>query len=184
MIEEKNLTTVGKFQKTHALKGELNALIDIDPEYFEEGNAMIVDVDGIYVPFFTTGIRPKGATSFLVKLDGIDSEEEARSFVNKSILAEKASLAPFLDMEEDEIRGEDEFCGYSIIDVESGDTLGEVKRIDSSTSNYLFIVATPDGEEIYIPLAEDFIDSIDDEKRSIFMKLPQGLIELNVKKKE
>lgn len=184
MIEEKNLTAVGKFQKTHALKGELNALLDIDPEFFEEGNAMVVDVDGIFVPFFTTGIRPKGATSYLVKLEGIDSEEEARRFVNKLILAEKAELAPFLDMEEDEIRGEDEFCGYRITDAETGNMLGVVERVDSSTSNLLFIVKTPEGDEIFIPIAEEFIDSIDDENREIHMQLPQGLIDLNVKKKE
>ena len=184
MIEDKNLTTVGKFQKTHALKGELNALLDIDPEFFNEGNAMIVDMDGIYVPFFTEGIRLKGSTSSLVKLDGIDSEEEARKFVNQPILVEKAALAPFLDMEEDEIRGEDELCGYSIIDDVSGNTLGEVERIDSSTSNLLFIVATPDGEDIYIPAVEEFISSIDDDKREIRMQLPIGLIDLNLKKKD
>ena len=36
MIKEEELIEIGKFQKTHALKGELNALLDVGPEYLEE----------------------------------------------------------------------------------------------------------------------------------------------------
>ena len=36
MIKEEDTIKIGKFQKTHALKGELNALLDIDPEYFTD----------------------------------------------------------------------------------------------------------------------------------------------------
>ena len=51
MIEEKDLTPVGKFLKTHALKGELNAILEIDPEFFTEGYPLVIDVDGAFVPF-------------------------------------------------------------------------------------------------------------------------------------
>ena len=34
MIEKDELLPVGKFRRTHALKGELNATIDIDPDFF------------------------------------------------------------------------------------------------------------------------------------------------------
>ena len=70
MIEASEITAVGLFQKTHALKGELNAILDIDPDYFIEGNAAIVETDGIFVPFFISGIRPKGKTSFLSQSTG------------------------------------------------------------------------------------------------------------------
>lgn len=65
MIEEKDIKAIGKFQKTHALKGELNAILDIDSEYVSEGNAVVVDIDGIFVPFFASSVRPKGSTSYL-----------------------------------------------------------------------------------------------------------------------
>jgi 16S rRNA processing protein rimM len=181
MIEAKDITTIGKFQKTHALKGELNAILDIDDEFLLEGNALIVDIDGIFVPFYATSVRPKGNTSFLIKLDGIDSENEARSFVNKTIYASKSQLAPFLDVDEEDIADGDEFIGYKIIDEESDKTLGEIVEIDDTTSNLLFIAATEDGEELYIPAAEEFIYGIDDENKTIRMRLPDGLLDLNVK---
>lgn len=181
MIEAKDITSIGKFQKTHALKGELNAILDIDDEFLLEGNALIVDIDGFFVPFYAASVRPKGNTSFLIKLDGIDSENEARSFVNKTIYASKSQLAPFLDVDEEDIADGDEFIGYKIIDEESDKTVGEIIEIDDTTSNLLFIAATEDGEELYIPAAEEFIYGIDDENKTIRMRLPEGLLDLNVK---
>ncbi len=179
MIEQKDITAIGKFQKTHALKGELNAILDIDETFLSDGNAVIVELDGIFVPFYASGIRPKGNTSYLVKLDGIDSEEEARRFVNKIIYALKSELAPFLEVEEEDIADEDELIGYEIIDHDTNNVIGEIEAIDSSTSNLLFIVASPSEETIYVPAAEEFVVDIDDKDKKIYMRLPEGLIDLN-----
>lgn len=181
MIESRDITAIGKFQKTHALKGELNALLDIDPGYVEDGNALIMDVDGIYVPFFATGVRPKGTNSYLVKLDGIDSEEEARQFVNKEIYAVKKNVADYLDLDEDEIADEDELIGYMIIDEETGKEIGEIEDIDDSTQNLLFVVKSEDGEVIFIPAVDEFIMEIDEDRKVIIMNLPAGLLDLNIK---
>ncbi len=61
MIEVNDIVAIGKFQKTHALKGELNAILEIDSEFLEEGNAIIAEIDGIYVPFYIKSIRKKEA---------------------------------------------------------------------------------------------------------------------------
>ncbi len=68
MIEKKDIVEIGKFQKTHALKGELNALLNVPEEYVEDGNPLIVEMDGILVPFYTESFRSNDATSFLHKL--------------------------------------------------------------------------------------------------------------------
>ncbi len=179
MIEHSNISAIGKFQKTHALKGELNAILDIDPIFLEEGNAAIVEIDGILVPFYTASVRPKGSTSFLIRLDGIDTEGEAKNFVNKIIYALKSELASFLDVDESEITDDEDLIGYQIFDIESNEPIGRITGIDSSTSNLLFIVESADGEEIFVPAADEFIISIDDDKKLIEMNLPSGLIDLN-----
>lgn len=181
MIEAKDITPIGKFQKTHALKGELNTILDIDHCFLLEGNSLIVEIDGIYVPFFTTGVRPKGSSSFLIKLDGIENEEEAHTFVNKTIYASKSQLAPFLNVDENDFTDSDESIGYKIVDDYSGNVIGTIEEIDDTTNNLLFIVATEDGEELYIPAAEEFIFETDDDSRTIRMRLPDGLLDLNIK---
>lgn len=179
MIREEEISAVGKLQKTHALKGELNVLLDIDPEYLEEGNPAILDIDGIYVPFYADSIRTKGSFSYLVKFDGIDSEFEARKLVNKTIHARKDKLREYMEENYDEdYTLYDDLVGCTIIDSDKGE-IGKVVEIDSNTENELFIVETPDGDTVYIPLTEDFIEEIDEDAKTIRMNLPDGLLDLN-----
>lgn len=182
MIEEKDLTAVGKFLKTHALKGELNAILDIDPEFFSEGNPLVIDVEGAFVPFYIESIRGKGASASLIKLEGVDDHEEAKAFVNEIIYVEKDSLKDFMADEEEDLFLEDDLIGYRLVDEEAGE-IGEVIRVDSSTVNVLLIIETPEGEELFVPMADDFIKAIDEDKREILTSLPEELLNLNKKVK-
>ena len=181
MIEEKQLTEIGKFQKTHALKGELNAILDVEPEFLTEGNAIIIDVDGIYVPFYCENIRNKGTFSYLVKLEGINSESEAKPFVNKIIYALKEAVAKSASDNQaigDDIVFLDELVDYDILDDTLG-LIGKIREVDDTTDNILFIVESPEGERIYVPAVEDLILAIDSDSKYVEMNLPEGLLNLN-----
>lgn len=179
MIREEEITAVGKLLKTHALKGELNVMLDIDPGYLEEGNPAILDIDGIYVPFYADSIRTKGSFSYLVKFEGIDSEIEARKLVNKTIYALRELLKEFmLDNYDEEYALYDDLIGWTIKEAD-GEVIGKVIEIDTNTENELFIVETPDGNIVYIPLTEDFIEKMDEDSKTIVMNLPEGLLDLN-----
>lgn len=179
MIREEEITAVGKLLKTHALKGELNVMLDIDPGYLEEGNPAILDIDGIYVPFYADSIRTKGSFSYLVKFEGIDSEIEARKLVNKTIYALRERLKEFmLDNYDEEYALYDDLIGWTIKEAD-GEVIGKVIEIDTNTENELFIVETPDGNIVYIPLTEDFIEKMDEDSKTIVMNLPEGLLDLN-----
>lgn len=180
MIKKEDIVEVGKFQKTHALKGELNAILNIDPEFFEEGNAMILEQDGLLVPFFCSSVRTKGSTSYLIKLDGVDSENEASLFVNKGIYVMKDQAAEWLEDEEDEIVSD--FHGYEVYD-DAGTRIGIVEDIEDSTANVLFVIDSGDDIPVYVPVVEEFILGIDKAHKKLTLSLPEGLLDLNKKDK-
>lgn len=180
MIRENDTIMVGKFQKTHALKGELNMISDIDAEYFNEGNALIVEYDGILVPYYTESVRPKGSTSYLVKLSGVDNEREASQFVNKEIHILKKDAEEWIG---EDLLDSNELVGYMIKDFETGEEIGQLEDIEDSTANLLFIVKKGE-EEIYIPGNEELIEEIDDNTRTITVRIPEGLIDLNSRKEK
>ncbi len=177
MIKKEDIVAIGKFQKTHALKGELNALLDIDGDYAADGHPLIIDIDGIYVPFYAETVRPKGAESFLVKLRDIDSQEKAQELVNKEIFGLRSDLVEYFDDPDMEIVAD--FVGYKVVDSRLG-VIGSIEDVDDSTANVLFVVATDDGETVYIPVAEEFINAVDDERKVVETTLPEGLVDLNV----
>ena len=93
----------------------------------------------------------------------------------------KSELASFLDIEEDDMFEEDDIVGYKIYDGFTGDYIGIIESVDSSTENLLFVVLTKDDEEVFIPAVDEFIEEIDDNDKIIKMRLPEGLVELNKK---
>ncbi len=175
MITKDEIIEIGKFQKTHALKGELNALLDVDEDYAADGNPLIVEMDGIFVPFYAESVRPKGSESCLVKLKDVDSQELAQQFVNKNIYALRSELVNYYDVPEDEIVAD--FVGFKIVDRHIGE-VGTVADIDDTTANVLFVVNRPDGSTVLIPVADEFIESIDTDAKLIHTSLPEGLIEM------
>lgn len=177
MIKQEEITRIGKFQKAHGLKGELNTILDIDPEYFNEGNPMIVDIEGLFVPFYTESVRNKGNISYLVKLEGIASEKEASQFVNQEIFMLTKDRDKWLDNDEFYI---DSFIGYEVVDNEKDNMIGKIIGIDDTTDNVLFQIKKGD-ETILIPVVDEFIVDVDEENMVIKMKLPEGLVDLNFK---
>lgn len=176
MITKEEIVEIGKFQKTHALRGELNALLDIEGDYITDGHPLIVDIDGIYVPFYAESIRSKGSESYLIQLRGVDSQEKAQKFVNKEIYGRREDLVEYFDDPDMEVTAD--FVGFTVLDSRLG-RVGEITDVDDSTANVLFIVETPQGDTVYIPVAEEFIDAIDDDRRIIETSLPDGLVDLN-----
>lgn len=187
MIEEKDIIRCGKFFRTHALKGELNAMTDgVDADVLGEGYPVIVEMDGIPVPFYVESFRPKGTFGCLVKLEGIDTVERASEFVNKEFSLFRKDLAEYLGVCEDELEDEDDYVGWRV-EVEGFGYVGRVSDIDTSTPNWLLIV-TPDDEDdddIFIPFNEDFIKGLeeydDPERNTLVLDLPEGLLDLNRK---
>ena len=177
MINSEDVYQIGKFQRTHALKGELNMISQIQPDYFIEGNPLIIEYDGILVPFYVENVRPKGSTSYLVKLSGVDSEEQGSSFVNKEIFILKHDAEKLIQQQ---IIESHPFINYKIIDSKTGEEIGLIKDVEDSTVNTLFIVETPGGEEIMIPASQDFIVEIKENDKIIRMVLPEGLLKINL----
>lgn len=176
MIKKEEIVDIGKFLKTHALKGELNAQLSVEDDYVADGHPLVVDMDGIFVPFYAESIRPKGAEAALIKLKGVDSADQAQQFVNKTIYGMRTDLLDYFDDPDLELKAD--FADFRIVDSKLGE-IGRIVDVDDTTANVLFVVEAADGRIIYVPAAEEFINAIDDERQIIETTLPDGLVELN-----
>lgn len=174
MIPAAELEEIGRFGKPHGIKGELSAVIpdpDIDPA---ELKCIFVESDGLMVPFFIISWRTKGVESVLLTLEGIDSQEKAALFTNKTIFALPGDIPENEDDEDGFYL--DDLTGFTIIS--DNEAIGTVEDFDDSTENYLFIVAAQNGKKILIPANPDLIESVNPDTRTINMNLPSGLINL------
>ena len=173
MIRQEEVFKIGQFAKPHGIKGELSLVTNSDVLDDAEEPYVVCEMDGILVPFFVEEYRYKSDTVILVKLEDVNSEADARMFVNKEV------FYPLDAVDADDLVGDmtwDSFIGYEITDERQG-YLGKITDVDESTINVLLRV-DHEGKEILIPAVEELITDADHEARSLTVSLPEGLLDL------
>lgn len=173
MIRYDDVYQIGHISRTHALRGEV--LMHITDDIFDrlDSDYVIVEVEGILVPFFIKEYRFRSDTSVLMKFDDIDSADQAQRLVGCRVFFEKAKAAE----SDDEEMSLHYFVGFTVQETD-GSTIGTVSSIDDQTENWLFVVGRPDGSEVLIPAHEELITDIDHEAKTLTMSLPEGLLEI------
>lgn len=172
MILKSDIFPIGQVNKPHGINGEMSFSFSSDVFDREDVPFFVFEIQGIFVPFFLEEYRFKGSTTGLLKLEGIASEEQARSFMGLTIYLPTS----FLENVEDEEIELDYFAGFSLIDVETG-LIGVISEVDKTTENVLFVIPQKD-DELLIPAGEEYIQEIDHDKKIIYVKLPEGLLDL------
>ncbi len=182
MITRAELTEIGRTIKPHGINGEIATAVNREVD-FEGLRCIVMDIDGIFVPFFIDTVRQRGSESVLVTIDGINDEKDAKELCGKAVYALKSDLSAMEeadDTEGDEVDDEgfyaEDLIGYTI-DADNK-PIGEITGVESSTDNLLFIVTNDKGDLTYIPVADEFITDIDTDRHIVEMSLPHGLLEL------
>ena len=168
MIKQEEVYRIGRLGKAHGVKGEISLLCDDDVFDRVDADYLVLDVDGILVPFFIEEYRFRTDSVVLVKFDGIDTQERARELTGSDVYFPRAladeSDSPSLSM----------LVGFAIVDADTGKQVGSIASINDSTANLLFELE--DGR--LIPAHDELIAGIDQQARTIAMHLPDGLLDL------
>ena len=172
MILKSSVFPIGQVTKPHGVNGEMSFSFTSDVFDREDVPYFIFEMQGILVPFFVDEYRFKGSTTGLLKLDGVTTDEQARAFYGLTIYLPKA----FLEKVEDAEIELDYFAGFTLVDAEKG-SIGVISEVDQTTDNVLFVIPTK-GDELLIPAGEEYIEEIDHEKKIIYVRLPEGLLDL------
>ena len=85
MIKKDEVFKIGVFNKPHGVKGELSFTFTDDIFDRVDCDYLICLLDGIMVPFFIEEYRFRSDTTALVKLERVDTAEQARKFTNVEV---------------------------------------------------------------------------------------------------
>ncbi len=174
MIHPEDIYCIGKINKPHGVKGELQFTFTDDIFDRAEAEYLIILREGIPVPFFLEEYRFRSDHSALILLEGIDTQEKAAAFTNADVYFPRAIAEQHPD---ESPASWNYFVGFRIEDEHHG-PLGSISHVDDSTANVLFEVESAENA-LLIPAREEFIRSIDPEERLIRVCLPEGLLDLN-----
>lgn len=159
---------IGKFGSTQGIRGEIKVFPLTDfPDRFDDIKSVFVDDKEIRIS------STRHHKHFIVmKLDGVNSPEEAARFTNKLLKVKRSDVAPLAEGEYYAF----DIVGLSVINQE-GETLGNVTEIIKTGSNDVYVTKTKEGKQILIPalkkvvteinLAEGFMKVIWDENQEV-----------------
>ena len=169
MIKREEVYKIGRLGKAHGVKGEVSFQFDDDIFDRVDADYLVLDIDGILVPFFMEEYRFRNDTVCLVKFCDIDTQQRAQELTGCDVyfpraLAEEAEEMPSLAS----------LVGFDIVDASDGKTIGHIAAIDDSTQNILFELE--DGT--LIPASDELTVDIDVNKKEIIMNIPIGLLDI------
>lgn len=171
MIKPEEVYRIGRLGKPHGVKGELSFMFDDDVFDRVDADYLVVSVDGILIPFFIDEYRFRSQETALMKFDGIDSQDQARELTNCDV------FFPYSLTDNDtESMSLAQIVGFNMM--EDGHAIGRISSVDDATENILLEVTSADGRKMLIPAVPAFIKEIDNEKRTISVELPEGLLDL------
>lgn len=167
---KKEFLEAGKVRNTHALQGEIKAECWLEGIKPFEGLKHLYLSDGGEKELEIMSVRRQGDIA-LVRFCGIDTVEAASLLKGKTLYASRRELDPknekvyFADL-----------MGLPIIEEGEGTVYGTVRGVESRGASELFLVALPDGRELYFPAVKEFVVRCDADE-GVFVRAPKGIFD-------
>jgi 16S rRNA processing protein RimM len=164
---------LGNIVSKYSFKGEVLVKLDTDdPEIYENMESVFVSLGNNLVPFFIKRCRLHKSNLLRIDFEEVKSESDADRIM-KSGLYLPLTMLPKLTGNKFYYH---EIIGFTMVDSVHGD-IGVVQSVNDTTAQALFEVEKED-KQLLIPVSDDIIIKIDRENKSIFVKTPEGLVDL------
>lgn len=174
-MEKEQCFTLGSVSKAQGIKGKLILRLEVDyPEDYSNLESVYIGHNGKLIPFFLEEIEilPKGFAR--VKLEDVDSGDDAEKLVKGELYLPIDNL-PILKENQFYFH---EIVDFTVVDENEGEIGNVIEHLDFPANPQL-LVKHKEGE-ILIPISDHFYKGIDKEKREIYVSLPPGLVEVNL----
>jgi len=163
----------GSLLKTTGTKGEI--ILKFNSGLSDEIlklESILIEVDGKLVPFFIENIKVKSNNTAVVKIEGINSEQSSKEFIDSDFYISKKQKKE-VDLILDESI---DVAGYVLKD-QNEEVIGTVIEFIDIARNPLLNVKVG-KKEILIPANDDLIIEVDDDQQIILINIPEGLFDI------
>lgn len=168
---------LGYTSKVHGKQGELIIKPDVDfPEEYKNLESVFIQLnkkDNSLIPFFISNSQLLNNGTIKIKVEDIDSVDEAKDLVAKEVYLPLDTL-PQLSGTKFYYH---EVIGFDVIDNEKGN-IGKIKQVLDYPTQAIFEVINTSQKEILIPITDEVITKVDRESKTIEVTTPEGLIDL------
>lgn len=153
---------IGLVLRPHGVRGEIKLLpLTDDPSRFKKLNDAYIEVsDGKYEPVMVLSAKANAENSAIVKIEGIDTVEQAEALRNKYICVDRAHA---VKLPEGTYFVRD-IIGCRVISTD-GTELGTVEDVYETNANDVYVVRGK--QKLSVPALKKLLDKVDVENKLI-----------------
>lgn len=164
---------VARIGRAHGIKGEVTVEVRTDEPESRLAPGAVLDTDPASTGPLTIASGRVHSGRLLLRFEGVHDRNAAEALRNTLLIA---------DVDPDERpEDEDEYYDHQLIDLDvvtaDGTGIGRITEISHLPHQDLFVVARPDGTEVYVPFVEEIVTGIDLEEQRAVIDPPPGLID-------
>lgn len=168
---------LGYTSKVHGKQGELIIKLDVDyPEEYNNLESVLIQLnkkDSSLIPFFLSHAQAQNNGTLRIKIEDVDSVDEAKALVGKSAYLPLESLTKLTG---------NQFYFHEVKDFTVTDTnlgvIGNIKQVLEYPSQSVFEIVNADGKEILVPITDEVVIDVDRENKNVTVTTPEGLVDL------
>jgi len=163
---------IGKIAGAHGLKGDVVLKHALGKKTTFKGlkAIFIKDKSGSFLPWFPEGSKIKNDSETYLKLEGINTVEEAKKLAQKEVWLAEADFKKYASGS-----APISLLGYTLI--EGDKELGEIEEIIEQPHQVLCRLHI-EQKEVFIPLHEETLKKVDAKNKKLFVELPDGLLDV------
>jgi len=163
---------IGKLVAVHGLKGELVLKHELGKRTSLKGltTVFIEDKTKALLPWFIEEARSKNEAEIYLKLETINTREQALPLTQKEIWLPEEDFKKFAAK-----TAPAGLLGYTIINEK--EALGEILEVIEQPHQLLCRLEVK-GKEVLIPLHEGSLQKVDHKKKQVIVELPEGLLDI------
>jgi 16S rRNA processing protein RimM len=170
---------LGYIIKTHGLRGHVVAHFDVDDaKAYQKLKTVYLALAGAptkLVEHKVEKVQPQAGSKVLLKLSGIDRIEEAEPLRGSQL---HLPLTDLPELEDDQFYFHD-VIGFTVVD----ETLGELGTVENfyELPQQDMLAMRYQGKEVLIPVVDELVSHANQEKKQIYVNLPEGLLDVYLK---
>lgn len=184
-LNKSEFICIGKILKAHHLNGELFLfLFSADPSWNQPDQTFYLTTSTETPPqdsqpLYTIKKLRAHKDGFILSIKGVDNRTQAEQlekqffWIPTSKLISKKGETPYLN----------ELLDFAVFN--EGQPIGKVVKFSSNGAQDILVVRAELHEHTYdILLVDAFLERIDYDQQTIYLKLPEGLLEINLPEKK
>ena len=179
MINEIEWLTVGFITSCHGINGQvkIKSLSDFEERFLKPGMRWLQKENEPPSKIkLISGFKQPGKDTFIVKLQGINTRNDAEQLKKFKILV-KTNELPKLKKEEFHLL---ELLNLEVKTLENNELkiIGKVVNLENEKNNLLVIELFKDQKKVFIPFVKEIVPLVDIKNNFLIINPPNGLLEL------